>query len=210
MNHSSTVYQNVPAYYLKEERLYKARVDAGVLKKNGDFGLASPDKLSGEFILLDGVAYAMDIKGNVFLPGDDFKIAFCLVTFFSSDKKFMIKEDLFFEDLLKRIKESFPSANRAYAIKCYGLFSEVLFRSINPHEDGVLFVPEDQPSYVEKEIRGCVVGYYFPEYFENIGIPGFHFHFINESKTLGGHMYHAHPREVTVEIQVLSGINIGL
>ena len=37
-------------------------------------------------------------------------------------------------------------------------------------------------------MRGTLVGFWFPESMRHVNVPGYHFHFINEDGSAGGHV----------------------
>ncbi len=51
---------------------------------------------------------------------------------------------------------------------------------------------ETQKSFVFSNIPGMLVCVYYPDYMAGINAAGWHFHFISEDRTLGGHVFDLH------------------
>jgi len=49
-------------------------------------------------------------------------------------------------------------------------------------------VVEDQPTFDLHDARGSLVGFRFPDHARGLNVPGYHFHFINDDRTAGGHV----------------------
>ena len=66
-------------------------------------------------------------------------------------------------------------------------------RSEHPQPEGYRPLSETisqvQNTYALNDTRGTIVGFWFPEYMKTINVPGFHFHFIYDQHTRGGHLF---------------------
>jgi alpha-acetolactate decarboxylase len=49
-------------------------------------------------------------------------------------------------------------------------------------------VTKHQSEFQFVEVKGTLFGFYTPTFAQTINVPGFHFHFITEDKTSGGHV----------------------
>ncbi len=71
-------------------------------------------------------------------------------------------------------------------------FKKLDLRSEHPQQEGHRPLSETiakvQNTYALNDTRGTIVGFWFPEYMKTINVPGFHFHFINDQRTRGGHL----------------------
>ena len=61
-----------------------------------------------------------------------------------------------------------------------------------------------------ENIRGSLVGVYFPDYMDGINMPGWHLHFISEDRSKGGHVFDMSLQEGTVYLDKISRIEIQL
>lgn len=60
-----------------------------------------------------------------------------------------------------------------------------------------------QPTFEFAEVTGVLVGFWLPEDFSGLNVPGYHLHWLTTDRTGGGHLLEARPRQVTVELQPL-------
>ncbi len=49
-------------------------------------------------------------------------------------------------------------------------------------------VVEGQPTFEFRDVRGSLVGFRFPDHARGLNVPGYHFHFITDDRTAGGHV----------------------
>jgi acetolactate decarboxylase len=55
-----------------------------------------------------------------------------------------------------------------------------------------------------------MVGVWFPTYLQQINVPGFHFHFIDEARQIGGHVFNFKIVSAMVEIQTMHSLQLDL
>ena len=67
-----------------------------------------------------------------------------------------------------------------------------------------------QKAFLFEEIRGSLVGVYFPDYMDGINMPGWHLHFLSEDRTKGGHVFDVCLREGIAYVDKISSITIDL
>ena len=110
--------------------VYDGATTLSELRKNGDFGIGTYDRLDGEMILLDGVFYQVTVDGTVAKPDLSTKTPFAAVTFFTADRSVKLKEGSTFKELADSTEKWFPSRNIFYAVKMKGTFRSVKARSV--------------------------------------------------------------------------------
>jgi len=173
--------------------VYEGDVFIEDLNNYGDFGLGTFDAVNGEMIALDGDYYRIDAEGNSHLVTSKMKTPFAVVTNFIEEIKYDTGSFDDVESLHKYISTKFESKNIIYAISIDGYFSELDLRSERPQPEGHKPLSETiskvQNKYTLNNTKGTIVGFWFPEYMKTINVPGFHFHFINNSRTKGGHLF---------------------
>src|SRR5260221_7631361 len=81
-NHSS-IYLCAPVNALIEG-IYEENIPLTELKKHGDFGLGTFDKLDGEMVMLDGITYQITGDGRVDAVDDSHSTPFACVTFYQT------------------------------------------------------------------------------------------------------------------------------
>lgn len=62
----------------------------------------------------------------------------------------------------------------------------------------------DQRKYEYENIEGTIVGLFCPAYMNSMNAPGWHFHFISEDKTKGGHMTEAVLKNCRLQVHKMS------
>jgi len=105
-----------------------------------------------------------------------------------------------------------PSANIFYAIRIEGCFSRVRVRSVPRQENyrPLAEVAKDQPVFEYLDTEGTLVGFYTPSFMGSLSVPGLHLHFLSADRTTGGHLLECCPNGVTVGIQFLTTLELGL
>ncbi len=173
---------------------YNGSVSAGRLKELGDIGIGTFDGLNGELIMVDGVIYRAAGDGTVEEVKDDELIPFSNVTFFDGDEKIdgsgVESIDELKELLNKKVDELGP--NYFYMIRMDGTFKEMNVRSEyaqeEPYEPLAKVLETDQTFFDYKDVKGTVVGLYCPPYMDSLNAVGWHFHFVSDDRTMGGHI----------------------
>ena len=168
------------------------------LKMHGDTGIGTFEGLDGEMIVLDGVVYRANQACKVNVVNNSVRVPFSNVTFF--DKDFSVK--------LRNVtdKSAFESAlnaqvdkhgiNNFYMVKVHGDFAEILVRSeqgqVEPYPTLVEALQATQNEVTRQNISGTLVGLYCPAFMSSLNSTGWHFHFISDDKTFGGHVLGLH------------------
>ncbi len=200
---------------------YDGFIEIGKLKKYGNFGLGSFEKLSHEFVMKDGIAYGIPEDGKVYTMPDTALIAFAVTTDFKPDTSFKITESLKKAALYTYLNTVLKKNNFA-AIEINGHFSHIKYRSFPPQSKP--YKPsEEVPNVIfEREnIDIDMIGYFTPLSAEVLNSPVYHFHFIDKNRTTGGHVLDfniekaeikiAYSKEHTVHLppdSIYSGINL--
>ena len=72
-----------------------------------------------------------------------------------------------------------------------GHFDRIKTRSVprqrKPYPPLVEIV-ESQPTFELRDVRDSLVGFRFPQYVQGINVAGYHFHFITQHRSAGGHV----------------------
>ena len=78
-----------------------------------------------------------------------------------------------------------------HAIRIDGHFGYVKTRSVprqNKPYPPLVEAVKHQPTFEFRDVRGSLVGFRFPDYVQGLNVSGYHFHFITEDRTAGGHL----------------------
>lgn len=182
---------------------YEGRFSFGFLKRHGDFGIGTFDGLDGEMIAFDNKFYRIRTDGMVYPVDDSVKTCFAAVKFYRPDKKIFLADEIDFGQLQKYLDSLLPSPNIIYAVRIEGSFSFVKTRSVSGQEKPYLPLAEivkKQVLFEFRGVRGTLIGFRFPAYFEGLNVPGYHFHFITSDKKSGGHVLDCRLNNVDIGI----------
>lgn len=193
--------------------VYKGNITVKELKNKGDFGLGTYNRLDGEMVVLNGVFYRVKSNGEVVIAKESKKTPFNSLTFFDTDFKNKIEAT----NLLsfnKSILEILPSKNKIYAIKAKVSLNYIKLGGAEKIESNdyraIGEILENRPIYTHSNVKGTIVGFYYPNTFRDIDLHPFHFHFISESKNIGGHIMEAKFKDIelffdekeSIEVQI--------
>lgn len=182
-------------------KVFEGDLTVKELKTKGDIGLGSYSNLDGELVMLDGVPYRIREDGVVDVPLDDESIVYVDAAFFEPVDSFKVRSTGF-DSLIVKINSQLPSLNQFYSFKVKGNFSYMkcggLHRQEKPFEKGLDELIPQRPVFERVNVKGTMVGFYCPEFIGNINVAGYHFHFISDDKTFGGHVMEFNTNELDV------------
>ena len=192
---------------------YNGSIPISELKKYGDTGIGTFDKLNGELIMKDGVVYCAKGDGTVEVPADNVTIPFSNVTFFDVDDTMALKDVKDIGALKKTFDEYvLPNKNMFYMVKINGEFSSVKARSetkqVKPYKMLDKALEETQREFEFKDIKGSLVALYCPDYCSGLNTAGWHFHFISEDRTKGGRVLGVSIKEAEAQFDKTPGFKM--
>ncbi|WP_320006462.1 acetolactate decarboxylase [Maridesulfovibrio sp.] len=170
---------------------YDGELSIASLKKHGDTGLGTFNRLDGEMIFIDGEVYKITSKGNAVKMKDTENTPFAETAFFNTDKIIKLDSADSLAELNKKISATIGSANLFYVIRIDGKFNKMRTRSIPAQTKPYLpliDVVKKQSVFRFKDVEGSMIGIKSPDYVKGIGVPGFHWHFITKDRKAGGHV----------------------
>jgi acetolactate decarboxylase len=176
-----------------------------VLLRHGDFGLGTLDHLDGEMIVLDGRAYQVRGDGAVVRVGSDRWTPFATVTRFEQDGDFPCPRVGNLSDLDARLDDALGQKNNFLAVRVDGLFAAITLRSVHRQEPPYRplgDVVKGQSVWTHGEVSGTLVGVRSPAWVGGLNVPGYHWHFLSDDRTIGGHVLDCRVREGRVRYEV--------
>lgn len=188
------------------EGVYQGTLTCEALKQRGDFGLGTFDSLDGEMIMVDGVIYRAASDGS--LSRADAKkdtVAYAAVKHFRAEKVFDLNFVTSLAEFSKRINDNMEQPNVMLAIKVTGTFEKVTLRAVPKQQQPYpqfAAVSKNQTEFELKAIGGMLVGFRFPAFTGELGVSGFHFHFVSADRTQGGHVLDISLRDGHVECDI--------
>ena len=183
------------------------------LAEHGDFGIGTFDAIDGEMLALDGVFYQVRADGGVYPVPGDMTTPFSSVTFFESDYRLTLEGTCNYSEFIEQVSPKLPSRTMLYAIRMDVEAPYVKARAI-PRQDKpyppLADATRDQSVFVINNTTGTIVGFFTPESFQGLNIPGFHLHYIDSERTRGGHILDFMLENVTVVLDATPGFTLQL
>ena len=195
---------------------YDGIVTVEELKQHGDTGIGTFEDVNGEMIVLDGTVYQAVADGSIAVPSEDETVPFSNVTFFDVDETLALSGVADMAALQAAMNDVVNElgANCFYMVKIEGTFDSIKVRSEykqeKPYRALDVALAEDQTEFDYEDVRGTVVGLYCPDYMGGLNTPGWHFHFINEDRTRGGHVLQISVKEAEAAFDMTDGFEMAL
>src|SRR5665648_47431 len=170
--------------------VYDGNTSLNELAENGDFGIGTINALDGEMLLLDGSFYQIKADGKIYKPKGTTKTPFATVTFFKPEISSTVSL-MTYSELKSTIDSLMTSSNLFYAIQLHGTFNSIKTRSVPAQKEPyrpLVEVTANQPEFEAQSVSGTLSGFYCPPFVSGINVPGYHLHFLSDSKDFGGHV----------------------
>ena len=195
----------------------RAVISAEELLKEGDTGLGTFEDLNGEMIVMDGHCYRADQNGHVSVVSPETGVPFAAVARLYGEQQFPMENmadiSAVKEELTRKIEERF-GLNSMHVVKIDGEFAKVDARSEAPYRSHHVSLKEilgkTQNAFIFENIRGSLVGVYFPDYMDGVNMPGWHLHFLSRDRTLGGHVFDVSIKDAKAMVDKVTNMMINL
>jgi acetolactate decarboxylase len=194
------------------EGIYERAVSSRVLLDHGNFGLGTFENLDGEMVVLDGAIYQVRSDGKVLNIVGDVGTPFAVVTHFTADQDQTIENASNFEEITQICDQYRDSENLFYAFRVDGRFAHVHTRAMKATLDGLPLAKAAaiQPEFDFTDVSGTLVGIWAPQFSSALNIAGYHFHFISEDRTKGGHLLECSGKNLRVRVDRLNDFHLSL
>lgn len=177
----------------------------GELLSHGNFGIGTFEGLGGELLVLDGKAYCGEADGTVRPVGEDELISFAQVTFFDEYAPLHTMDAV---DSVSDLKKALGAwtvedPNIIYAVKGRVEEAKVTVRSIEKQEEPYPSLAEaakHQETHVYENVSGTLIGFQFPRFMDGVNMPSWHFHFLSDDRTMGGHVLNMEAPAVVLKV----------
>ena len=197
---------------------YDGSVSIGELLKHGDTGLGTFNKLDGEMIVIDGAVYKAKSDGTVEKQPADELTPFAAVGFMDADYNLDGLNGITNLNDLKTklddyVKTKAADKNAFYMVKISGDFNLAHVRSVPMQEKPyrpLNVISDEQKEFVYNDVKGTIVALYCPDYMAGINLPTWHFHFITDDKTKGGHLLDINIKNATGTMDKMEDYNLVL
>lgn len=170
---------------------YDGDIDFAELEGRGDFGLGTLDGLDGEMIALDGGFYQVKADGKAYEIDRRARTPFAVVTFFGPNLSQTLAGPTNFAGFCAYLDGLVGDGAPCCAVRLDGRFEYVKTRSVprqrKPYPP-LIEVVKNQPTFELRDVPGSIVGFRFPHYAQGLNVAGYHFHFITQNRSAGGHV----------------------
>lgn len=189
-------------------------MNVGELKRHGDFGLGTYNKMNGEMIVLNNVVYRVSPDGKIMQPDDETLIPYSVITFYNQEDTLVMTGEINYPALKAFAEKRIPSLNRFYAFRISGEFEYIKCGGADlqekPYNETLVQILSDRPVYEGNNIKGTLVGFWCPSYIGDINTSGFHLHFIADDLSMGGHLMEFSARSLEIGYDIKSVYKISL
>jgi acetolactate decarboxylase len=194
------------------EGIYEKAVLSSLLLNYGDFGIGTFDNLDGEMVVLDGTIYQVQSNGTVKRIVDDTGTPFAVVVRFLADQDEILEQVQSFEALRSLCDRCRDSENLFYAFRIDGHFDHVHTRAMKATLNGLPLAQAAaiQPEFDFHDIDGTLVGIWAPGFSGSLNIAGYHFHFLSNDRTRGGHLLECSGKKLRVQVERLTDFHLCL
>lgn len=206
-----SLYVSAPVNALVEG-IYREDTTVADVLRHGDLGLGTFNDLDGEMVVMDGEVHQLRSDGEAYAVSPDTRTPFAAVTFFRPYSEEQIREPLDYPGFIALLDRLVPSKNMVYALRVEGRFASLRTRSV-PRQDAyrpLVEVAREQPEFDFTDVEGTLVGFWTPSFLSSVAVPGYHLHFLTADRRHGGHLLECAPVDVTISLQHLPQVSLGL
>jgi len=193
-------------------KIYDGNLTVKELKQKGNHGIGTFNQLNGEMVITDGIVYQILSDGTIRQPSDLELIPFTVAAFYDEDFKQDIYNITSFKDLEARLIQMASLNNIGAAIRIQGKFDYIRYggadKQLKPYKNTLSDALKNRPIEEKENVKGTLVGFWYPEYFGVMNVLGLHLHFISDTKDFGGHLLDLKSSKLTAGIDLCSGYDI--
>lgn len=185
----------------------------GDLLRLGDFGTGALSPTDGEVIILDGVVWHADVTGKLRRLPADARTPFATLKRFVPDRQLTLPAVADFGAFARELDARLGSRNQFHAVRIDGRFQHMKLRSVprqKPPYPNIQALLSQQRVYDASDVTGTLVGFRFPTYVAGIIMPGWHFHFVDADRKLGGHVLDLRAGPLTAQLDSSRSLSLVL
>ncbi|NVN42577.1 acetolactate decarboxylase [Asaia siamensis] len=154
------------------------------------FGLGCSAEISGELTIQDGKVHEATAGEALHCLSAETEIPFVQVTEFTPQQERAVSS-VTHENAQEQLSRFIRPDNIFLAVSISGKFEHLVLRRPHRADGGSRSV--DQVASAQQvdrhdSIEGRLIGFWTPELFGRISVPGFHFHFLDVKSTISGHV----------------------
>lgn len=172
---------------------YEGDVTFAELAGRGDFGIGTLNRCDGEMVAIEGSFLHADTEGRIEDVDPEAKTPFAVLTSFEARHRLVLEEGeaSTYDEICSVLDARVGHPEIVHAVRVDGRFEHLHLRSVPPQEPPYRPLAEilaDQTVFDFEDLDGTLVGFRFPDMTLGIGVAGYHFHFISDDRTRGGHV----------------------
>lgn len=194
--------------------VYDGDVDLNELAFHGDIGLGTFNGVDGELVCVDGHFYRIDVNGIAAEASPQTYTPFAVVSHFQPILQFEVESAENLEALCRILDEHLSTVNIFYMIRIEAELDTIQLRSIScqakPYLPLAEALPKSQRIFDLTRSKGTLVCLRSPKYSDPLNVPGYHFHYIDEDRKTGGHVFNLKLKKARVGIQPIRHWEISL
>ncbi len=184
------------------------------LAKQGNFGLGTLNGVDGEVIAIDGVFYRIDAHGVVSVVTPDALTPFAQVCHFKPMPPLVVENIENLQALNAFLDSQLPTLNIFYMLRIEGEFKQLHYRSEacqpRPYQPLNESLPKTQVEFHLAQSKGTLAVTRCPPYNTTLTVPGYHYHYLDDSKTTGGHIFDLQVVKARIQINPLRTFHMHL
>lgn len=183
------------------------------VSRSGRLGLGCGDHMDGELVLLDGVFRLFHGDGSVTVLRPDETLAFAEVVDFRPDTAELVEAIDSFDQLTQEVAARVPSQNLFHAVRFDAHFASVSLREAKRQSKPYLPLAaavHDQRENTVTDVAGTLLGFIAPGVFQGISVAGPHFHFVDSTGTVGGHVLGITGATGELSVETYTGVTVHL
>lgn len=198
----STIGALMSGYFLPDEDIYKVCSCSSI-------GLGCSANLNAEMTIFNGTPYTATAEQSTETPKAPLDVPFYQVTDFNNFHEYNIGEASF-KTLEQFVRTVMPLNNNFIALRIEAIFHTLKLRRpySSNSERSIQEVSGNQEVLTYDEIKGHLIGFWTPEMFGRISVPGFHLHFLSDDKSTSGHVLDYHFSSAILQIEEKNVIEI--
>ena len=192
----------------------------GEVLAHGDLGIGTVEHLGGEMIVLDGAAYLADGDGHVRPVDHATRTPFAVVCRFTPRLVAELADVRGLTALTDEVSSRSEPRYSITAVRIDGEFGQLRLRSVHAQQPPYVALAEvtrHQREWTVARARGSLVGFRFPDRMAGVEVPGYHFHFLSDDRTTGGHVLELSVRRGTLAVdgadelhlEIPAGVELG-
>ncbi|MDP0499320.1 MAG: acetolactate decarboxylase [Verrucomicrobiota bacterium JB022] len=157
----------------------------------GHHGIGTFTHIDGEMIAFDGVVYQARADGSVLEADRHLRIPFATMIDFAAEESAELSDITGLPGLTDELLQRFGPLDRPVALRLDGVCATLKTRAPRAQSEPYPPLPEvlkTQAVFEGQDVRGTMIGFYFPAGYQGINAPGIHLHFVSHDHKQGGHV----------------------